>query len=184
MFFSSWSQLGERALMGVVAYVSLVVLLRISGKRTLTKLNAFDLVVTVALGSILATTILTDKFGLAQGIVAMATLVGAQYVIASASTRWNWFQHAVKSSPRLLFYRGRFLRPAMLHERITHEEIHSAVRTAGLQSLDDVTAVVLETNGTMSVVADPGGARPSALANVKGMHDVPDGDSRQPDRAE
>ena len=55
MFFDSWTALGRVLLVGTLAYVALVAILRISGKRTLTKLNAFDLVVTVALGSTLAT---------------------------------------------------------------------------------------------------------------------------------
>ena len=55
MLFDSWAGLGRTLLVGPLAYVALVLLLRISGKRTLTKLNAFDLVVTVALGSTLAT---------------------------------------------------------------------------------------------------------------------------------
>ena len=50
MFFESWSSLGRILAVGALAYMALVLLLRISGKRTLTKLNAFDLVVTVALG--------------------------------------------------------------------------------------------------------------------------------------
>ncbi|HUH13323.1 MAG TPA: hypothetical protein VMK65_09445, partial [Longimicrobiales bacterium] len=60
MFFDSWTGLGRVLLVGALAYAALILILRISGKRTLTKLNAFDLVVTVALGSTLATTLLTD----------------------------------------------------------------------------------------------------------------------------
>src|SRR4051794_24742339 len=63
MFFHSWAALGRVLLVGPLAYVALVLLLRVSGKRTLTKLNAFDLVVTVSLGSTLAT--MAEQLGVA-----------------------------------------------------------------------------------------------------------------------
>ena len=84
MFFDSWTGLGRVLLVGTLAYVALVLLLRISGKRTLTKLNAFDLVVTVALGSTLATVLLSKSVALAEGVVALALLVSLQYAIALA----------------------------------------------------------------------------------------------------
>ncbi|MCA9113241.1 MAG: hypothetical protein KDA52_25030, partial [Planctomycetaceae bacterium] len=65
MLFSGWDSLVRTLVVGVLAYVALVILLRISGKRTLSKLNAFDLVVTVALGSTLATVLLNRNIALA-----------------------------------------------------------------------------------------------------------------------
>jgi hypothetical protein len=63
-FFTSWTSVGRTLVVGVAAYAGLIVLLRISGKRTLTKMNAFDLVITVALGSTLATVLLTKSMAL------------------------------------------------------------------------------------------------------------------------
>jgi len=67
MFFNDWDDLGRVVAAGVLACIGLIVLLRVSGKRTLAKINAFDLVVTVALGSILATILLTKDVALAGG---------------------------------------------------------------------------------------------------------------------
>lgn len=67
MLFSGWENLLRTLVVGVLAYVSLVVFLRISGKRTLSKMNAFDLIVTVALGSTLATVLLSKDVALAEG---------------------------------------------------------------------------------------------------------------------
>ncbi|WP_238388177.1 hypothetical protein [Hymenobacter sediminis] len=66
-FFSSWTSIARTLIVGVAAYAGLIILLRASGKRTLTKMNAFDLVVTVALGSTLATVLLTKSVALAAG---------------------------------------------------------------------------------------------------------------------
>ena len=92
--------------MGTLAYVALVLFIRISGKRTLTKLNAFDLVVTVALGSTLATVLLNDSVALAEGVLAMALLIFLQFVITWLSVRSPWFESLVKSEPTLLLHRG------------------------------------------------------------------------------
>ena len=123
MLFDSWAGLGRVLLVGTLAYAALVVLLRISGKRTLTKLNAFDLVVTVALGSTLATVLLSKSVALAEGVLALALLVFLQYAIAWLSVRSPRFQSIVKAEPRLLAARGRFLEGALRAQRITREEI-------------------------------------------------------------
>ncbi len=75
MFFQNWSGLLRTVVVGVLAYVALVALLRVSGKRTLSKMNAFDFVVMVALGSTLATILLSKNVALAEGVVAFAVLI-------------------------------------------------------------------------------------------------------------
>lgn len=76
MWFDGWYGIARVLVIGSAAYVALIALLRISGKRTLSKLNAFDLVVTVALGSTLATILLSKDVALAEGIAAFVVLVG------------------------------------------------------------------------------------------------------------
>lgn len=78
MLFGGWEGLVRTAVVGVCAYVALIVLLRASGKRTLSKMNAFDLIVTVALGSVMATVLLSKDTALAQGILAFALLISLQ----------------------------------------------------------------------------------------------------------
>jgi len=82
ILFQSWSGLGRVTIVGVAAYLALVLMLRVSGKRSLAKLNAFDLVVTVALGSTLATTLLSKTVPLVEGVAAFAVLLLMQYAIA------------------------------------------------------------------------------------------------------
>ena len=152
MFFDSWADLFRTFIISVAAYASLIILLRTSGKRSIAKLNIFDWVVTVALGSTLATVILSKDVALAEGVVAFASLIGLQYVLAWSTLRSKTIRHLVKSDPRLLFYRGRFLNEAMRDERIVEAEVRAVVREQGIASLEEVEAVVLETNGGFSVV--------------------------------
>jgi len=167
MFFQSWSGLGRTLLVGAIAYAALVLLLRISGKRTLTKLNAFDLVVTVALGSTLATILLSKDVALAEGVVALALLIALQYSIAWLSVRSPRFQGLIKAEPTLLVRHGRFLDDALRRQRVTREEVLAAVRGTGAADVSGIAAVVLETDGSISVIQQAGsGGADSALSTV------------------
>ena len=156
MLFDSWAGLGRVLLVGTLAYVALVALLRISGKRTLSKLNAFDLVVTVALGSTLATVLLSKSVALAEGVLALGLLIFLQFAIAWLSVRSPAFQRLIKAEPTLLLHRGRFLEGAMQAERITHEEVLAALRASSAADVRNIAAVVLETDGTLSVIPEAG----------------------------
>jgi uncharacterized membrane protein YcaP (DUF421 family) len=153
MFFDTWADLARVAVVGTLAYATLVLLLRASGKRTLTKLNAFDLVVTVALGSTLATVLLSKDVSLAEGILALALLIALQFGITWLSVRSPRFQAFIKAEPKLLLHQGHFLDRALRSERITREEVLAAMRADGAADLSEVAAVVLETDGTISVLS-------------------------------
>lgn len=169
MFFQGFEGLLRTAVVGALAYVGLILLLRMAGNRTLSKLNAFDLVVTVALGSILATILLNQDVALAEGMVAFAVLMALQYVVTWCSVRFAWVRNTVTGEPTLLFHDGSMLPQAMRRARVTKDEIRAAVREAGIPTLSSVKAVVLETDGSISVVkrAD-GGHEPTALEQVRG----------------
>jgi uncharacterized membrane protein YcaP (DUF421 family) len=152
MFFDTWSDIGRILIVGTLAYIALIALLRISGKRTLAKMNAFDLVVTVSLGSILATILLSEDTALADGVTAFFTLIALQYLIAWLSVRSERFESLIKSEPRMLFFEGRFLRDEMRGERVTEEEIVAAIRLHGFPRVEDVGAVILETDGTFAIL--------------------------------
>src|SRR5690554_6609839 len=143
-------------IVGVLAYVGLIVLLRAAGNRTLSKLNAFDLVVTVALGSILATILLNEEVALAEGMTAFAVLIALQFAVTWSSVRFGWVQRLVTGEPTLLLHAGRMLPQAMRRARVTEDEVRAAVRESGSPTLSHVQAVVMETDGTIRVVKTTG----------------------------
>lgn len=150
---------------GLFAYVALVAFLRISGKRTLAKLNAFDLVVTVSLGSILASVILNKSVLLFEGALAMATLIGLQFLITWMSVRSPEFKSLIKSEPTLLLFKGVVLQGPMQRQRVTQDDLLAAIRSHGAGDLSEIEAVVLETDGSISVVKSVPSEK-SSLANV------------------
>lgn len=167
MFFDQWDGILRVAVVGTLAYVALVILLRATGKRTLSKMNAFDFVVTVALGSTLATVLLSEEVALAEGVAAFLLLILLQWIVAWASARSRKFRHLVKAEPRLLLHDGTMLDRALLAERVAPEEVLAAVRSSGHADLSEVAAVVLETDGTFSVISGSPERR-GAMENVSG----------------
>lgn len=167
MFFDGWGSIFRVLTVGVLAYGGLVLLLRISGNRTLSKMNAFDLVVTVAFGSTLSTILVNSDVSLATGLAALALLVLLQFAITWTSVRLRFVNAAVKTRPTMLVRDGAMLHDAMRGVRITTDEILSAVRKQGCGSLDSVAAVVLETDGSLSVVAAGQAGDRSALEGVR-----------------
>jgi len=163
MFFDGSSGLLRVLLVGTAAYLWLVVVLRVSGKRTLAQLNAFDFIVTVALGSTLATVLLSQTVALAEGALALALLAVLQLVAAWSATRSRTVQRAITSGPTLLLRDGRPLPEALDAQRITLDSLHAAVRSSGIGGLELVAAVVLETNGGLSVISRAQAGSGSAL---------------------
>lgn len=153
-------------MVGIVAYGALIFLLRISGKRTLSKMNAFDFIVTIALGSTLATVMLNKQIALAEGSLAFALLIGLQFVVTWTSVRIRWVKKLVTGEPSMLLYRGELLPEALRLTRVTEEEIRAAVRSAGISDLAEVEAVVLETEGSLSVIQRNGNTESTSLAGV------------------
>ncbi len=166
LFFDQGSALLRTLVIGVLAYASLIVLLRISGKRSLSKMNAFDFVVTVALGSVLATVLLNKDVSLAQGVLALALLIGLQFIITWLSVRVGWVRRLVTGEPSLILYRGQFLPDGLKRARITRDEVRAAVRAEGLATLDQAEAVVLETDGSFSIVKTGNGTAESSLTGI------------------
>lgn len=168
MFFESWSDIERTLIVGVVAYLGLVFFLRISGKRTLSKMDAFDFVITTALGSALAQVVLSKDVALLKGLFAFAVIIGLQVLVTLLSFRFRTIRQLVKSEPRLLFYKGDFLERALRKERVPKIEILNAVRSNGLCAIEEVEAVVLEADSSFSVIKRSDNVFDSALADVRG----------------
>lgn len=151
LFFKNWESLYHILICGTIAYLSLFIFIKISGKRTLAKLNAFDFVVSVTLGSILSSIILL-KVSIAEGLTGLFIIISLQYLLAFLAKKSDTMEKVINSTPSLLFYNGKFLNDALQKELITKEEVYAEIRSYKIENIDDVRAVVLELNGDMTVV--------------------------------
>jgi len=152
MWFDSWDNIYRVIVVGIAAYTGLVLLLRASGNRTLSKMNSFDLVVTVAFGSTLSTILVNSDVSLAMGLAALALLVVLQLAITWLSVRIAFVNRIVKTRPTVLLREGRFRHDALRRVRVTSDEVMGAVRQHGYGSLHDIDLVTLESDGSLSVV--------------------------------
>lgn len=164
MFEITFQSFIRIATVGTLAYIGLIILLRISRKRTLSQLNMFDFVITVAFGSVLSTILLNSNTSLLEGLLAFALLILFQFIITFLSVRSKPFSQMIKAEPTLLFQEGQFYRTAMKKERVTEDEMLQSVRKQGIGTLSEVKAIVLETDGTLSIIKNTAG---DALSNVK-----------------
>lgn len=151
-WFSSTDRLVNVAIGAVVFFVAIVVLVRLLGNRTTGQMNNFDWIITVAVGSLAASGILLERVAVTDALLAIAVLAALQWLTTWWVLRSKHFAHLVKSRPTLLTHKGKFLRDAMKRTRISEEEINTALRQEGMTSVEDCAWVILETNGTMSVI--------------------------------
>ncbi|RZL17578.1 MAG: DUF421 domain-containing protein [Pedobacter sp.] len=151
LLFKDWESVWHIALCAIIAYFTLFLFIRISGKRTLSKLTAFDFVVTITLGSTLSSMML-GKTTMTEGAVALIVIIGLQYLLAKLAKDSKSLEKVINSKPTLLFFNGKFLEQEMEREVVTKEEIYAAVRKFRIYSLEDVKAVVMEINGELTVV--------------------------------
>ncbi len=172
LFFNGWAGPVRTLVIGVLAYVMLIVFLRVSGKRTLSKMNAFDFIVTVALGSTLASILLSRDVTLVQGGVALAVLVGLQFLVTWTSVRIEWVRKVVTGEPSLLLLRGELLPETMRRSRVTEADVRSALRAAGLERPEEAAAVVLETDASFSVIKRDSGGGGDQQGDIATLSDV------------
>jgi uncharacterized membrane protein YcaP (DUF421 family) len=150
-FFDGWYYVGRAAALSALGFVAMMVMLRVSGKRTLSKLNVFDFVFVVACGSVLAATIISKDTTLVEGVAALAVLIVIQVILAKVAAYSPAAERIINGSPTLLFSNGKYIDHALKRERVTREEVRAAIREEGVTRVEDVTAVSLENDGTLTV---------------------------------
>ncbi|GGD83369.1 DUF421 domain-containing protein [Planktosalinus lacus] len=152
IWFENWDSILRILIITPLAYFTLIFMLRVSGKRTLAKMNAFDQVVTISLGTILASVALNHDIPLADGITAFIVFIGFQFLFTWLSVRVKAVKTLITSKPSLIFYKGEFNYTAMKKVRITVEEVNSAARIKGFSSLNGIDIIVLETTGDIAII--------------------------------
>ena len=167
MIFKSWDSIAWLFATLLVTYPSLIILLRWFGKRSLAKMNMFDFIITVALGSTFASVVVTQSISIMDGLAALGLMLLAQFIITWVSMKSPNFNHLIKSEASLLFHDGHFLDEEMQSVRVTKEEIFAEIRQKGFACLSDVYAVVLENNGEISVLGHSPHIENSTLHGVK-----------------
>lgn len=136
-----------------IALMWILVLVRLIGLRSFSKMTAFDFVATIAAGSLLATIATTSQWTeFWQGLVALASLFAVQYLLAKGRQHSPGFEKAIGNVPILLMKNGKFIEAALTQTRVAKEDVYAKIRAANALELSAVRAVVIETTGDISVL--------------------------------
>lgn len=152
LWFNGWQPLLRIIVVGICSYIALIVLLRSAGKRTLSRMNAYDMVITMALGSILGKVLLSPELSISESVMAMFLLVGLQYSMSEAMCRFRWVRKIISARPSILYHDGDYNRTAMRRERVDKDEVEAAMHEKCIGDITAVDLVILENNGELSVL--------------------------------
>ena len=149
---TSWTAISMVILTTVGIYVTLIVYTRMAGLRSFSKMSSFDFAMTVAIGSLIASTILTQKPPLIQSMVALAMLYILQMVVAKLRGKSKIISNAVDNQPLLLMRGTEVLDENLVEAKVTHDDLRAKLREANVTQLSQVKAVVMEATGDVSVL--------------------------------
>ena len=166
MLFHGWASALRIVIVALATYVIAVGALRIVGQRALAKMSAYDAIVTVAIGSLVAAIPLAGTVSIVDGATAILTYLLLQELTRWMQARFRPAHHLVRSRPDLFVWDGRLLDDRLHDERVSADEVRAAIRRAGFVSLEQVQAVVLENDGEWSVMPRSNARDLSALAGL------------------
>ena len=150
--FGGWAGMAGALVEAAVLYPYAVLVLRLAGKTTVGTARIFDFVSTVAMGTMVGSTIISQSIALTTGLAGLTALVALQWAVAYASSRSALFYRITTNTPRLLYDGSRFLDRNLSDERMTREDVLAKIREGGHPTLASVAAVVLETTGNVAVI--------------------------------
>jgi uncharacterized membrane protein YcaP (DUF421 family) len=142
----------ELVVRGIVVYVFLLLLLRLTGKRQIGQLSPFDLVLLLVLSNAVQNSMNGGDNSLIGGLILAATLIGLNHLVAELVYRSKRVEEILEGRPEILIHNGKLYEDVMARSQLTHHELDAALRQAGLTRITDVRSAVLETNGAISVL--------------------------------
>jgi uncharacterized membrane protein YcaP (DUF421 family) len=141
----------EFLLRGVVVYLFLIVLLRVTGKRQVGQLAPFDLVLLLVLSNAVQNSMNGGDNSLVGGLISATTLVGANWLVSLSTYKSKTLSALIEGRPQLLIHDGHLFEDVLSRAKLTHHEVNAALRQCGVSAIGDVHTAVLENNGTISV---------------------------------
>ncbi|WP_373055769.1 DUF421 domain-containing protein [Zunongwangia sp. H14] len=150
-FNTRWESIAAIAINAVGIYIAIIILTRISGKRSFSKMSSFDFAITVAIGSMVASTVLSKAVTISQGIAGLCLIYGMQMFVAFLR-RFKGVSNAVDNTPLLLMDGREILKENLKKAKVTEGDLRSKLREANVLNLSQVRAVIFEATGDISVL--------------------------------
>ena len=149
--FQSWETILESMASAFIIYVAVIALSRMVGLRSFAKMNTFDFAITIAIGSVIASTVMGTASVL-RGVISMATLLTLQVIVAWLKSRYDAVSNIADNTPLLLMDGETILHDNLKASRVTVDDLRGKLREANVIELKEIRAVVLENTGDVSVL--------------------------------
>lgn len=137
-------------LTSALVFVGLMVVLRVMGKRELSQMTAFELVMLFVIGDIVAEAVIAEDTSLVGALVATATFALMTVLFSWISYRWPSARPLLDGIPCVVVVDGVPDERVMRRERLTRDDLEEAARSRGIRSLADIELGLLEPNGSFS----------------------------------
>ena len=141
----------ELVLRSLIVYFALLFLLRITGKRQIGQLSPFDLILLLLISEAVQNSIIASDDSLIGGLIAVATLIAAKYLVGLATFKSRRLERAVDGRPQVLIHEGKIFEDVMRESKMTRKELDTALRHEGFFEISKIKLAILETNGEISV---------------------------------
>ena len=150
--WNGWEALIRILVVGILCYVALVMVLKVSGKRTLASLTAFDFVITVAIGAVYGRLLTAKDVSISEAVTAFILLAVLQFLFSWLQMKYKIFRRIFTAQPKLLYYRGKYLEKAMKKEGVAKSELIGEVRKKGFGNMEEIELVILESDASFSII--------------------------------
>jgi uncharacterized membrane protein YcaP (DUF421 family) len=148
---------GEKILRSIVIYFFMLLAFRFTGKRQVGQLTPFDLVVLLIISNVVQNAVIGPDNSLGGGVLGAAVILALNWLVVELTFRSKRLRRLLEATPTLLIHNGRILHDNLEKERLTLDDLHAALRRAGVADFAHVRAAVLEENGGISVIPHAAG---------------------------
>jgi uncharacterized membrane protein YcaP (DUF421 family) len=143
----------ESVIRPVLVYLVLLLLLRLTGKRTLAQITSFDFVLLLTIGNATQQALIGEDNSMVHGAIMVATLIGLNYVMQLLKQRSKWFSRLLDDIPLVIVADGKPLKDRMLKARVDEDDVLDAAReSCGLEHMDQIRHAILERDGQISII--------------------------------
>ena len=144
----------DSILRAAAIFAILMIIFRISGKRSLAQITTFDFVLLLVIGEATQQALLGDDFSLTNATLVIITLLGLDIALSMLQERFSFLTPWIEDVPLVLVDEGKMLKSRMEKTRISEADIlHAARSTQGLERMDQIKYAVLERTGEVSIIA-------------------------------
>ena len=157
MKWETWLSIDWQQVMGISVsamgfYIGLMLFTRLMGLRSFSKLSSHDFAMTVGIGSILASTVLSDKPSLLQGLCAVAVLFLIQGIVSLIRRKIKPLKALIDNQAIILMAHGEYFSDNLKEANLSKSDVQEVLRKNGIKAKIEVFAVIMETTGDMSVI--------------------------------